>query len=112
MTVEEEEKLIVSLREYKDVLTWSYKYFKGVDPKVFQHTIPMREDTKPSIQCPYSYSENFAKRIDEEIDQLKEADFIFEIKHTPWVSPLVIVPKRNCRLRVCTNLKKVNITTM
>ena len=46
---------------------------EGVDPKFCQHTIPMQEYAKPSIQCPYSYNENFVKKIDEEIDQLKEA---------------------------------------
>ena len=100
------------LKEYKDVFAWSYKDLKGVDPKVCQHTIPMREYAKPSIQCPYSYNENFTKKINEEMDWLKEAYTIFEIEHTPWVSPLVVVPKKNGKLRVCINLKKVNAATI
>ena len=66
----------------------------------------MREDAKPSIQRPYSYNENFTKKIDEKIDQLKEAVFIFEIEYMPWVLPLVLVPKKNGKLRVCINPKK------
>ena len=98
--------------EYKDVFAWEHKDLKGVDPKVCQHTIPMRDDAKPSIQRLYSYNENFAKKIDEEIDHLKEAGFIFEIEHMPWVSPLVVVPKKNGKSTVCINLKKVNATTI
>ena len=57
---------------------------------------------------PYSYNENYAAKINEEIDKLREAGFIYEIEHTEWVSRLVVVPKKNKKLRVCVNLKKVN----
>ena len=45
---EEEQLLIHTLKEYCDVFAWSYKDLKGVDPDICQHTIPMREDAKPS----------------------------------------------------------------
>ena len=43
---------------------------------------------------------------------MKEVGFIYEIEHTSWVSPLVVVPKKNGKLRVCINLKKVNAATI
>ena len=98
--------------EYKDVFAWSYKHLKGVDPSICQHTIPLREDAKPSRQHPYTYNETFAKKIKEEIDKLKDAEFIYEIEHTEWVSSIVVVPKKNGKLRVCINLKKVNAATI
>ena len=52
LTPEEEELLIDTLKEYKDVFAWSYKDLKGVDPKICQHTIPMKEDAKLRKQCP------------------------------------------------------------
>ncbi|MCO5577550.1 hypothetical protein L7F22_031381 [Adiantum nelumboides] len=52
------------------------------------------------------------KDIKEKIDKLKEAEFIYEIEHTDWVSPIVVVPKKNGKLRVCVNLKKVNAATI
>ena len=61
---------------------------------------------------PYTYNKTFAKRIKEEIDKLKEVEFIYEIEHTDWVSPIVVVLKKNGKLRVCVNLKKVNATTI
>ena len=72
----------------------------------------MTSDAKPSRQRPYTYNETFSKRIKEEIDKLLEAEFIYEIEHTEWVSPIVVVPKKNGKLRVCVNLKKVNSTTI
>lgn len=108
----EERLLIELLNEYKYVFALSYKDLKGVDPSVCQHTIPLREDAKPSKQRPYSYNDNYAKKIEEEIMKLKQAGFIYEIEHREWVSPLVVVPKKNGKLRVCVNLKKVNAATI
>ncbi|MCO5583534.1 hypothetical protein L7F22_037445 [Adiantum nelumboides] len=112
LSKDEEELLLSLLKEYKDVFAWSYKDLKGVDPKICQHTIPTRDDAKPSRQRPYTYNETFARRIKEEIERLKEAKFIYEIEHTDWVSPIVVVPKKNGKLRVCVNLKKVNAATI
>ena len=50
--------------------------------------------------------------VKEEIDKLLDVGFIYEIEHTEWVSPIVIVPKKNGKLRVCVNLKKVNAATI
>ncbi|MCO5567826.1 hypothetical protein L7F22_021522 [Adiantum nelumboides] len=105
---EEEELLLSLLKEYGDVFAWSYKDLKRVDPKIYQHIIPTRDDAKPSRQRPYTYNETFARKIEEAIEKLKEAEFMYEIAHTHWVSPIVVVPKKNGKLRVCVNLKKVN----
>ena len=48
-------------------------------------------------------------KIQEEINFLKEFGFIYNIKHTEWVSPLVVVPKKNGKLPMFVNLKKVNV---
>ncbi|MCO5558107.1 hypothetical protein L7F22_011684 [Adiantum nelumboides] len=112
LTEEEEQLLITTLKQYKDVFAWSYKDLKGVDSSICQHTIPLKSDAKPSRQRPYTYNETFARKIKKEIDKLKEAKFIYEIKHTDWVSPIVVALKKNEKLRVCVNLKKVNAATI
>ena len=83
-----------------------------MDPLICQHTIPIEEDSKPRKQRPYTYNDNFARKIREEIDKLLEAKFIYEIEHTEWVSPIVVVPKKNGKLCVCINLKQVNAATI
>ena len=50
----------------------SYKDLKGVDPTICQHTISMKE----ARQKPYTYNDTFAKETKEEIDKLKEAEFL------------------------------------
>ena len=90
------------------MFAWLYKDPKGVDLVVCQHTIPLHDNVKPSRQRPYSYNENYAMKIVKEINRLREAGFIYEIKHTKWVSPLVKVLKNNGKLRLCVNIKKLN----
>ena len=97
--------LISTLKEYKDVFAWSYKDLKGVDPQVCQHTIPLRAHAKTRKQRPYTYNKTFAKKIKEEIDKTLEAKFVYENEHTKWVSPIVVVPKKNGKLKKCVNLK-------
>ena len=94
------------------MFAWPYRDIKGVDSTICQHFIPMKDDVKPSRQRPYTYNDTFAKKIKEEIDKLMEAEFIYEIEHTDWVSPIVVVPQKNGKLRVCVNLKKVNVATI
>ena len=65
----------------------------------------MKDDAKPRKQRPYTYNENFARKIKEEIDKLLEAEFIYEIEHTEWVSSIVVVPKKNGKLHVCVNFE-------
>ena len=79
LTSNEEDLLIQLLKEHKDVFAWSYKDLKGVDLDICRHTIPMREDAKPSKQRPYTYNENFANKIKEEINKLLAAEFIYQI---------------------------------
>ena len=94
------------------MFAWPYKDLKGVDPNICQHTIPMKLDAKPIKLCPYTYNKNFASKIKAEIDWLLDANFIYEIEHTKWLSPIMVVPKKNGKLRVCINLKKVNAATI
>ena len=67
---DEDELLVNMLKEYPNVFAWSYKDLKGVDPNICQPTIPMRDDAKPSNQRPYTYNDNFAYKIKEEINKL------------------------------------------
>ena len=51
-------------------------------------------------------------KIEEEINRLKEVGFIYDIEHIEWVSLIVVVLNKNGKLCVCSNLQKVNATTI
>ena len=71
----------------------------------------MTPDATPVKQRPYPMNPKHAHAVKEEIDKFMRAGFIYEIEHTDWVSPIVIVMKKNEKIGVCVNYKKVNAAT-
>jgi hypothetical protein len=51
---------------------------------------------------------NYVQRVRKTLDKVLDAQFIFPIETTQWLSPLVIVPKKNNKLRICVDYKKLN----
>ena len=62
-------------------------------------------------QHPYPMNPNYAKIVREEIHKFLDCGFIYKIEHTSWVSNIVIVPKKNMKILVWGDLKKVNAAT-
>ena len=48
--LEEKNKLIALLRQYKDVFAWSFEDMKGLDLAFYQHQINLHKDAKPIQQ--------------------------------------------------------------
>jgi len=46
--------------------------------------------------------------VKEELDELLEAGFIRLVEITKWVSPMVLMLKKNGKLKVCVNYKALN----
>ncbi len=49
--------------------------------------------------------------VKQNIDKLLVAGFVESIEEATWLSPKVIVPKKNGKLRICIDFKKLNATT-
>jgi hypothetical protein len=54
---------------------------------------------------------NYTLRIRENLDKLLDVGFIYLIQTTQWLSPLVIVPKKNGKLRICVDYRKLKAQT-
>jgi len=53
----------------------------------------------------------YSLMVKEKIDKLLACGFIFEIPYSEWVSPIVIVPKKNGKIRICQDYRKLNSVT-
>ena len=105
---DQKKSMIALLIEYKDVFAWSHEDMKGLDPKFYQHKINLASDAKPVQQRRYRMNPNYTAHVKEEIDKLLKAGFIRPVKQATWPIPILVVPKKNGKIRVCVNYWKLN----
>ena len=84
----------------------------GMDPAICQHRINLREDAKPVVQQRYRMNPNYAKQVKMELDKLLSVGFIKPVESAEWLSPIVVVPKKNGNLRICVDYRKLNAATI
>jgi hypothetical protein len=98
-------------KDTKDVFAWTYKDLKGVPPEICQHQIVLESNAKPVRQRQYRMNPKYSLMVKEEIDKLLECGFIYLVPYSEWVSPIIVVPKKNEKLRICVNFRKLNFVT-
>ena len=81
---------------------------KGVDPRFCMHRINLKKDAVPIVSQRYRMNLNYAKHVKEELDKLLKVGFIYPVEAVTWLSPIVIVPKKNGKLRICVDYRKLN----
>jgi len=55
---------------------------------------------------------NLKEIVKEELQKLLNVNFIYPIFDSQWVSPLVIVPKKTGKWRVCIDYRELNKATL
>ena len=94
-----------------DAFAWTYKDLKGIPPDVCEHRIILEPNTKPVRQRQYRMNPTYSLLVKEEIDKLLECGFIYPVLYSEWESPIVVVPKKNGKLRICQDFCKLNSIT-
>jgi hypothetical protein len=84
---------------------------KGISPELCTHRIYIKEDCRPICQPQQRMNPNLKEILKEELRKLLNAGFIYPILDNGCVSPLVIVPKKNGKWRVCVDYRALNKAT-
>ena len=84
---------------------------KGVHPSVCTHHIYIKEDCKPVRQPQRRMNLALKDIVKEELQQLLDARFIYPISNSEWVSPMVLVPKKRGKWRICVDYRELNEAT-
>ena len=50
---------------------------------------------------------NYAQQVKAEINKMLDAIIIYQIERTIWVSLIVVVPKKNGKIRICVDYRQV-----
>ncbi len=56
------------LKEFKDVFAWTYKYLKGIPPKLTQHRIELDITIPPAHQARYGLNPNYVTMVKQDIN--------------------------------------------
>ena len=111
LSSEEQTRLIQLLKEHKGAFAWEYTDMRGIPSNLCTHHIYIKSDSRPVCQPQRRMNPNLRDIVKEEIQKLLEAGFIYPISDSEWVSPLVIVPKKNGKWRVCVDYRELNKAT-
>ena len=55
---------------------------------------------------------NYAAKVKEEIDKLLRVGFLRPVKQATWLSLIVVILKKNEKIRVCVDYRKLNAVTI
>jgi hypothetical protein len=97
------------LRKYIHLFPFNYKDFREVTME--QHKIELLPNVKPIRTKQGRWNPKYTAMVKEELDKLLEAGFIRLVETTEWVSPVVLVLKKNGKLKVCVKYKALNKVT-
>ncbi|KAK1629253.1 hypothetical protein QYE76_003568 [Lolium multiflorum] len=101
--------LIEFLRERWEIFAWEPSDMPGIPRELAEHALNVDPTAKPVQQSMRRFSEPKRRAIGEEINRLRKAGFIRELKESEWVANPVMVPKKDTTaLRMCIDYTGLN----
>jgi hypothetical protein len=97
--------------EFKDMFVWTYKYMKSITLKLAQHIIELNTSVPPTHQARYKLNPNYVAIVKHDIDKLLATRFIQLVDEGTWLSHVVVVPKKNKKLKIYVDSRKLNKAT-
>ena len=94
LSILQEEKLLRVLREHKKAIGWTLADIQGISPKICSHKILMEDDFKTVVQPQRRLNPHMQEVVKKEVIKLMDANIIYPISDSPWVSPVQCVPKK------------------
>ncbi len=90
---------------------WIYKDLKGIPPKLAQQKIELDTSIPPAHQARYRLNPNYARTVKQDIDKLLIVRFIQPIEEVTWLSPIMVMLKKNGKLRIYVDFRMLNKAT-
>ena len=84
--------------------------FEGLGKlKDFQLDIPIDQNVKPVAQPMRRVPFSMRDKLEQKLNELVDLDVIERAEGpTPWISPVVVVPKPNDDIRLCVDMRQAN----
>ena len=88
-------KLIVLLKEFREIFAWSYQDMPGLDTEIAVHRIPVKPECPPVRQALQRMKSEIILKIKEEIEKQLKVGFLTVIAYSDWVASIVPVLKKD-----------------
>ena len=80
----------------------------GLDSQVAMHHLNIKPDAKPVKQQQCQFRPNIMEAIEAEVHKLIACGFIQEKQHPDWVANILLVLKKNGKIRICIDYHDLN----
>jgi len=108
MTKEIQGQLCALLREFRYIFAWSYQDMLGLDPEIMQHKLPLKPECFPIKQKLRRMKPEVSLKIKDEVENQFYAGFLAIAKYPQWVANVVLVPKKDGKVRMCVDYRDLN----
>ena len=88
------------LTEFKDVFSEGLGTIDG-----FTATLHLSKDARPRFWKPRPVPFSLREAVEEELDRLERVGVIEKVTSSDWATPIVCVPKKNGKIRICGDYK-------
>ncbi|PIN24288.1 DNA-directed DNA polymerase [Handroanthus impetiginosus] len=104
------EKLLRVLRNHKCAIGWPIADIKGINPSFCMHKILLEDYQKPSVESQRRLNPMMKEVVKKEIIKWLDAEIIYPISNSSWVSPVQCEPKKG-EITVVPNMHNELIPT-
>ena len=94
LDIKQEEQLLKVLRQNEDAIGWTLTNLKGLDPSLCTHRIFLKDESRPVMEAERRLNPKVCEVVKEEILKWLNAEIIYPISDSQWVSPVHVVPKK------------------
>ena len=108
LTADQKLELCSIMKEFADVFAWEYSDMKTYDTAIIQHRIPLEKDTIPFKQNLRPINPLLLPVVEKEIQNLLNAKIIIPLRYSKWIANLVIVRKKNGKIRSLEEISTQN----
>ena len=104
------EAVDVNVLKQDDIFDKYKSCFEGLGKLIdFQLDITIDENVKPVAQPVRRVPFSLRGKLEEKLNELVELNIIEKAEGpTPWISPVVVVPKPNGEIRLCIDMRQAN----
>jgi len=95
MTAPIHEELMALLKNYQDILAWSYQDMPGLSSDIVQHRLPLNPEGSPVKQKLRRMKPETSLKIKEEVKKQFDIGFLDVARYPEWVANIVPVPKKD-----------------